>query len=216
MYCRETTLQLGQLELHYRKCLSESLGAPEDHIRLKYGNVQYTANSVQKLVKLLSKLRVGNDLAEKLFEELYRKDLCVRCGMCCTSGAPPITLDDAKTLSEIDIVLEKISDLTGQKICRGDHVRLFVLWNAALQLLRPCPFLTFEGNLARCVIYEARPSFCRIFKCWSPKTDQLRLQHLNEVLKQLQEVKLSSDLEHYRNVALSTVSSILATVESLI
>ncbi len=218
MYCKETTLQLDSLELHYRKCLSTSVpfGAPEDQIRLRYENVQRTVNSVQRLVKLLSRLRVGSATMERLFEELHRRDLCVRCGLCCTSGAPPITLDDARTLSDIDVVLEKISEVTGQRVEKGDHTRLFVLWNAALQLLRPCPFLTYDDNLAKCRIYEARPSFCRIFKCWSPKTDQLRHQHLNEVMRQLQEVGLSSDLEPYRDVALRTISSILAVVESLV
>ncbi|NPB00815.1 MAG: YkgJ family cysteine cluster protein [Crenarchaeota archaeon] len=146
----------------------------------------------------------GHGILNIINESLDRCDLCVRCGFCCVNGAPCITFEDARSMmssSYRDFIVSYLSRISNVNIM--SDVQLFVVWNAYVQFLRPCPFLEEEDLcVARCVIYPVRPSFCRLFKCWTSLSDLRRREHVRLVLSQLRGCAVSRDLEKLKECAI--------------
>ncbi|NPA23978.1 MAG: YkgJ family cysteine cluster protein [Crenarchaeota archaeon] len=149
----------------------------------------------------------GRDVLNIVDEFLDKYDLCVRCGLCCVNGAPCITLEDAALMmssSYRDVIVNYFSKISDINIV--SDVQLFVIWNAHVRFLRPCPFLGEEERcVTRCVIYPVRPSFCRLFKCWSSLSDLRRKEHVMLVLSQLRRCSVDGSLEKFREHAIRNV-----------
>lgn len=86
---------------------------------------------------------------------------CRRCGRCCATDLSAWTtdVDRARWAREgrhdILHVLENESPVwAGDRLVSARTGRT----------LGPCPFLSWEGALAACAIYETRPAVCRSFR----------------------------------------------------
>ncbi len=215
--CKEGSIKINDIEIKFRKCLHKyEITLPEDNIEVIYKGKSIHLKSVNDLYRTLRRLGLRETFIEKIFEKLYELELCVRCGTCCTTGAPPITLSDASKLVSDSNVVETLFKVTNMSIDKISEVTIFLVWNAALPLMRPCPFLHYsEDGLATCRIYEIRPTFCRMFKCWSPYTDRIRKQHIQQVISEIKNLSVGNDLAQLRETALRTLMSIQVYVSDL-
>ncbi len=180
--------------------------AVRDYICLKYGSNIYKFTNFIKFFKFLEEKLRNRDVVEMIYNELDMRDLCVRCGTCCSTGCPPISLEDSDRIFKSrfrDYVINTFRNLTNLDIY--DNVELFIIWNSHIQILKPCPFLKFE-KYALCTIYDARPELCRIFKCWSPRVDNLRREVLSRILNDLDSVH-EGKFEKFKSIALENIIS---------
>ncbi len=177
----------------------------KDIINLTYSNREFSFGSFFKFFKFMSRYSAIYRLVSNILD---REDLCIRCGYCCTTGCPPISIDDSLRICNSEFryyVYEVLSNTVNFRI--NSHIDLFIVWNAALDILKPCPFLRYD-KYASCSIYPVRPEICRIFKCWSPLTDYRRRSHIMKILGELQEVNVDSNLEKLRSIAISNLGRI--------
>ncbi len=193
----------GSAGIHVSVCRYVKDCAPFTEIYVKVDGNLLFFDSFDKFFDFIER-SFGRGILNVIDEFLDRCDLCVRCGFCCVNGAPCITLEDARSMlasSYRDIIVSYLSKISNVDVM--SNVQLFVVWNAYVQFLRPCPFLDEEDTcVARCVIYPVRPSFCRLFKCWTSLSDLRRKEHIKLVLSQLRNCTVDEDLEKLRECAI--------------
>ena len=92
---------------------------------------------------------------------------CSHCGGCCSDL---LRLSD----KEVKTIREYVKKNNIQEV---DHSLLFPSDTDAIDLT--CPFLSVQGDIHTCLIYQVRPMICREFMCnMSEKTiDQLQRRY---------------------------------------
>ncbi len=199
MMCKQVVIKLksAPFRIFIKRTLKSSIAGPytEDSIVVQAGSQRYIFRGFSELFRFLE-LRFEKKALLEVYESLGRLNLCVRCGYCCTTGAPPITLNDSKRLVQEKLVRETLENIIRRALSIDISISspevLFVVWNSLLDFLRPCPFLLVLDNVTSCTIYDIKPKFCSIFKCWLPDIDTVRVSHIRTVLKELEVIRHSA------------------------
>ncbi len=195
------------LSIHVSVLRALEDGAPLTKIRLSYNNISKLFRSFDRFFDYVEKV-FGKRILRAIDDVLDSSDLCIRCGLCCVSGAPCITVNDSRLMYSSEygsMICKRLSDISGIEV--SDSIMLFLSWNASLRLMKPCPFLNYDRSIAVCEIYPVRPSFCRIFKCWTSLSDIRRKEHLRLVLSQLRSCNVGHGLEKLKEIATSNIES---------
>jgi len=194
MLHRQVSLKVRSVQVQIKRALRSSSAGPypENVIIVHLQDRRLILRDFQELFRFVEQ-NLNRDTVEALYRLLDREDLCIRCGYCCITGAPPITLDDAARLIECSQVRTMIISIAKNlNINNVTNLRskreLFIIWNALIDFLRPCPFLQTCRDITSCLIYDVKPSFCTLFKCWSPYTDKRRRKHIHTVLADIDKV----------------------------
>lgn len=88
-----------------------------------------------------------------------KKIHCSRCGNCCHADMTMLANKEDIKRWEKESRHDILKVLTQyDKVWAGDRI---VLSNG--RVLKSCPYLRWEGNLAACSIYHTRPRVCRDF-----------------------------------------------------
>jgi Fe-S-cluster containining protein len=97
---------------------------------------------------------------------------CIRCGECCTVGAPVLLRDDIPLFASGVLSHENTYTVREGEMVRS--ARDNELYESAMELIKirehrgggGCVF--YEGDQG-CRIYDKRPVQCRAYACWSPE-----------------------------------------------
>ncbi len=89
---------------------------------------------------------------------------CLRCGVCCTIHQAFVFEEDIKRITSY------LGITRDEWMQRYDDSRWhYSQYNLIRHVNGACAFLTYEGNLATCVIQEVKPNCCRD---WEPGPDR--------------------------------------------
>ena len=168
-------------------------------------------------IQFFRKYTTGNEFIDKAIKytiEVVSKYLtCFRCGDCCFTGTPLITLEDALILFRDSYVKNVIENLLSIKF--HNVYEFFLYWNLNYDKLRPCPFIEVKKCYTVCRIYQIRPTICRIFKCWDINVEFERLNVLNNILNDLNSIYIPDmvdEIDRVRNI----IKSMIDTVKQLL
>ncbi len=196
MTCKKATIRVEGAQIDIIRKLRTSNVGPyvEDTVIVQINGKKKTLHSISLLFEYVERI-LSRRIVREIYRALDRLDLCIRCGYCCTTGAPPISMSDAERLATCPRVVNTVLDIVRDRelayitFVAREHIdpeTLFVLWNALLDFLRPCPFLEISNSNTQCTIYEIKPEFCTLFKCWSPYTEHRRRLMFMTILRQLE------------------------------
>jgi Fe-S-cluster containining protein len=112
----------------------------------------------------------GQDARPKK-RRLQARSECIRCGECCTVGAPVLLRDDLPLFASGVLSHEHTFAVREGEMVRS--VRDNELYESAMELIKirergaagGCVFFDADEG---CRIYAHRPAQCRAYKCWAP------------------------------------------------
>lgn len=108
---------------------------------------------------------------------MFIRDKCERCGNCCKYGGPVLLKEDITLLSKgiltpLHLFTIRQGELIKSRHDAEHHIASMDLIKVTANALGSCIF--YDG--LNCTIYQNKPKYCSIYKCWSPEDAFIGLQ----------------------------------------
>lgn len=117
----------------------------------KWQNQKHDEKYLETIAKKVARGKKDHGAAETIHNEVFEEMDCLQCANCCKSIPPMLSNRDIKRISKrLDMSRSTFMDKYIVVDEDGDTVM-----NAS-----PCPFLQSDN---KCMIYEERPTACRLY-----------------------------------------------------